>query len=409
MGSNLDAIMNSYDFRATAVGNPNLNSPNAPQALRDFRLNGRKLSLKEVIPHLSDFAKDQYGSRLIQLKLSQPSTGISTNGGGGNTNGLDYEAEKQQMYLALKKKGVLFDLILDPFGNYVVQKFFEYCTMAQRRGLAQELVGNVLALSFHMQGCWVMQRALDFLEGPGNQEQLTLARELEGEVLRLVSNQNGNHVVQICIQKMPSHQVNFILEAFVGHANRMARHTYGCRVLQRLIEHCLPEQLEPLVGELVNEGGGLAELCQDEYGNYVVQSLAERVDAPFRDKLVDTLCEKALVFAGSEETDDEGDGLGYSEKSERSRLMNAIIGDDLDDDPPLYTMMKCRYANYILQKAVDLATGVHRRRIGERLKDQIAVLKQFTYGRHIVNALVRASLIDKHELQDFYCGEVAGA
>ena len=42
-----------------------------------------------------------------------------------------------------------------------------------------------------MFGHGVIQSAIEFLEGPGNAEQLALAHELRGEVLRLVSNQNG--------------------------------------------------------------------------------------------------------------------------------------------------------------------------------------------------------------------------
>jgi pumilio RNA-binding family len=40
-----------------------------------------------------------------------------------------------------------FQLMNDVFGNYVVQKLFEYGTPGQRATLAEQLIGNVLKLT----------------------------------------------------------------------------------------------------------------------------------------------------------------------------------------------------------------------------------------------------------------------
>lgn len=44
----------------------------------------------------------------------------------------------------------------DVFGNYVVQKLFEYGTEIQRATLAEQLLGNVLKLTKSMYGCRVV-------------------------------------------------------------------------------------------------------------------------------------------------------------------------------------------------------------------------------------------------------------
>lgn len=44
----------------------------------------------------------------------------------------------------------------DVFGNYVVQKLFEYGTDLQRATLAEQLLGNVLKLTKSMYGCRVV-------------------------------------------------------------------------------------------------------------------------------------------------------------------------------------------------------------------------------------------------------------
>jgi pumilio RNA-binding family len=51
-------------------------------------------------------------------------------------------------------------LMIDVFGNYVIQKFFEYGTTEQKRILGEKLVGHVLELSLQMYGCRVIQKVL---------------------------------------------------------------------------------------------------------------------------------------------------------------------------------------------------------------------------------------------------------
>ena len=47
-------------------------------------------------------------------------------------------------------------LMTDVFGNYVVQKLFEYGTTKQRATLAEQLLGNVFKLTKNMYGCRVV-------------------------------------------------------------------------------------------------------------------------------------------------------------------------------------------------------------------------------------------------------------
>ena len=48
----------------------------------------------------------------------------------------------------------------------------------------------------------------------------------------------------------------------------LSTHPYGCRVIQRILEHCTPEQTTPILEEL---HAHTEQLIQDQYGNYVVQ------------------------------------------------------------------------------------------------------------------------------------------
>ena len=53
----------------------------------------------------------------------------------------------------------------------------------------------------------------------------------------------------------------------------LSTHPYGCRVIQRILEFCIPEQTAPILQEL---HANTEQLLQDQYGNYVVQHVLER-------------------------------------------------------------------------------------------------------------------------------------
>ena len=72
--------------------------------------------------------------------------------------------------------------------------------------------------------------------------QKLLVRELVGHVIPCVKDQNGNHVIQKCIEKVPNFLIQFIVEAFSTQVLRLSTHPYGCRVIQRLLEHCTDKQ-----------------------------------------------------------------------------------------------------------------------------------------------------------------------
>lgn len=54
--------------------------------------------------------------------------------------------------------------------------------------------------------------------------------------MRCVRDQNGNHVVQKCIETIPTHQIEFIIFSFRGQVATLSTHPYGCRVIQVIIQ-----------------------------------------------------------------------------------------------------------------------------------------------------------------------------
>ncbi|KAJ8287359.1 hypothetical protein COCON_G00000180 [Conger conger] len=50
-------------------------------------------------------------------------------------------------------------------------------------------------------------------------------------------------------------------------------------------------------------------------------------------------------------------------------------------------MMKDQYANYVVQKMIDIAEPTQRKIIMHKIRPHIATLRKYTYGKHILAKL----------------------
>lgn len=86
-----------------------------------FRYRFPSLQLRDLANHIVEFSQDQHGSRFIQQKLERASA-----------------AEKQLVFQEILASA--YSLMTDVFGNYVIQKFFEFGTPEQKSTLAQKVI-----------------------------------------------------------------------------------------------------------------------------------------------------------------------------------------------------------------------------------------------------------------------------
>lgn len=83
--------------------------------------------------------------------------------------------------------------------------------------------------SFHIYLNFVPVQALEVIN---LEQKVQLVHELDGNVMRCVRDQNGNHVIQKCIESIPTKNIDFIISAFRGQVAILSMHPYGCRVIQ---------------------------------------------------------------------------------------------------------------------------------------------------------------------------------
>lgn len=349
---------------------------NRSRLLEDFRNNRYpNLQLRDLANHIVEFSQDQHGSRFIQQKLERAAPN-----------------EKQLVFQEILSAA--YSLMTDVFGNYVIQKFFEFGTTDQKSQLVNKLRSNVQHLALQMYGCRVIQKALESI--PLEQQQLII-QELDGNVLKCVKDQNGNHVVQKCIETVEPSCLQFIIDAFRGQVFSLSTHPYGCRVIQRILEHCTPEQTGPVLEELHSH---TEALIQDQYGNYVVQHVLDRGKPEDKSKIVAGVRGKVLHLSQHKFASNVVEKcVQNATRAERAVLIEEVCTANSDSPTsPLHIMMKDQYANYVVQKMIDVAETSQRKILMHKIRPHISTLRKYTYGKHILAKLEKYFLKNNTDL-----------
>ncbi|KAE8676404.1 Pumilio-like protein 3 [Hibiscus syriacus] len=339
----------------------NVDESFASSLLEEFKSNKIKcFELSELAGHVVEFSADQYGSRFIQQKLETATT-----------------EEKTMVYEEIMPQALA--LMTDVFGNYVIQKFFEHGLPSQRRELAGKLFGHVLTLGLQMYGCRVIQKAIEVVD---LDQKIKMVQELDGSVMRCVRDQNGNHVIQKFIECVPEENIQFIVTTFFDQVVTFSAHPYGCRVIQRILEHCKdPKTQNKVMDEIL---GSVSMLAQDQYGNYVVQHVLEHGKPHERSIIIQELAGKIVQMSQQKFASNVVEKcLTFGGPSERQLLVNEMLG-STDENEPLQAMMKDQFANYVVQKVLETCDDQQRELILSRIKVHLNALKKYTYGKHIV-------------------------
>lgn len=179
-------------------------------------------------------------------------------------------------------------------------------------------------------------------------QQAQLVKELEHNVLKCVKDQNGNHVVQKAIERVPAEHIQFILNAFTGQVQILATHPYGCRVIQRMLEHCE----EPTQSAVLQEiHASASSLILDQFGNYVAQHIIEHGRQEDRAKLINLVISQLTIFSKHKFASNVVEkSIQFGSKEERHKIVASITVVNDKGESPSQALIRDQYGNYVIRE-----------------------------------------------------------
>jgi hypothetical protein len=203
-----------------------------------------------------------------------------------------------------------------------------------------------------------------------------MAAELRGRVWELLKCPHGNFVLQKCIEILPPEESQFIIDELrMAGVGSVVRHRFGCRILQRLLEHCPQQQLEPLTCEIQQDSFALSTHI---YGHYVLQHLVEHGSAEDI-QCICAMLTQCLPWVASSMYGVElvGTALCHAAPEEQASLVSSLVS-----SPKLMVRMaSSRHGHVAAKQALKLATESDRQVALAELAKEDARLRASRYGR----------------------------
>lgn len=135
-----------------------------------------------------------------------------------------------------------YPLMVNRFGNFLVQRCFEHGTPAQVIKIAEAIRGNTLNLSMDAFGCHVVQKAFDSV--PEDYKAI-MVHELLRRIPETVIHRYACHVWQKLFElrwtESPPQIMKYVNDALRGMWHEVALGETGSLVVQNIFENCLEE------------------------------------------------------------------------------------------------------------------------------------------------------------------------
>ncbi|QUC23901.1 uncharacterized protein UV8b_08142 [Ustilaginoidea virens] len=274
-------------------------------------------------------------------------------------------------------------LMVNRFGNFLVQRCFEHGTPEQVIKIAQAIRGNTLNLSMDPFGCHVVQKAFDSVP---EEYKAVMVHELLRRIPETVIHRYACHVWQKLFElrwtESPPQIMKFVNEALRGMWHEVALGETGSLVVQNIFENCLEEDKRPCIEEVL---ANIDIVAHGQFGNWCIQHICEHGAPPDRGRAVDhviryaaeystdqfasKVVEKCLKIGGS-------DFLGrYLDRVCEGRLDRTRI--------PLIDIASDQYGNYLVQWILNNATPQHREMVAAHIRKHMVSLRGSKFGSRV--------------------------
>eukprot|EP00826_Nyctotherus_ovalis_P062957 TRINITY_DN9192_c0_g1_i5.p1 TRINITY_DN9192_c0_g1~~TRINITY_DN9192_c0_g1_i5.p1 ORF type:complete len:245 (+),score=47.64 TRINITY_DN9192_c0_g1_i5:1001-1735(+) len=195
--------------------------PYQPYGAKDHE-QAKEVDIEKLLENIDAAVRDQSNCRLLQKKLEE--------GDKAFTNKI--------FNCLIPSIGFYMN---DPFGNYLCQKLFAQCSAEQLAVVIELVADDVVAIATNLHGTRSIQK---IIEKSASDPVLLpkVIKLLEGHVTELVMDNNGNHVMQLCLSSIKSPENDFIYSEAGRNCLKIGTHKHGCCILQKCIDYATSEQ-----------------------------------------------------------------------------------------------------------------------------------------------------------------------
>jgi len=168
-------------------------------------------------------------------------------------------------------RGRVAEAATSPHGNHPLDTYITVMPPRECQFIVDEFRGQAVSLARHQFACRVLRRLLQHCSW----EQVSpLVVELLESMLELISDRNGNLVVQAILEQGHAWAKGRIVEVLcAGDLRALARHWIASNVVRCAIDHASVNELRRLSQVLLPTASEEKKLSQHRHGSFVARAI----------------------------------------------------------------------------------------------------------------------------------------
>ncbi|KAL7274341.1 hypothetical protein RUND412_002754 [Rhizina undulata] len=276
-----------------------------------------------------------------------------------------------------------YPLMINRFGNFLVQRCFEHGTQEQINGIANAIRGNTLTLSMDAFGCHVIQKAFDCV---AEDFKATMVSELLRRIPETVVHRYACHVWQKLFElrwlDSPPQIMKYVNEALHGMWPEVALGETGSLVVQNIFENCLEEDKRPCINEVLDN---IDIIAHGQFGNWCIQHICEHGAPLDRSRAIDIVIQNASTYSMDQYASKVVEKclkIGGCEFLDR--YLDRVC-EGRQDRPriPLIDIASDQYGNYLVQWVLQHASPAHREQVAVHIRKHMVSLRGSKFGSRV--------------------------
>ena len=254
------------------------------------------------------------------------------------------------LFLELSKN--LEEFMTNPYSNYFFKKLFICLNNDDRIYLLKKIEKSIVKLSLDEIGTYPIQTIIEYLNN--KIEKMIIISAIKDHVKELIYNQYGSYVIEKLVSCMEEKDIPFLFAFISNNFIQLAFNNNSICVIKKLLSLNLNNYLHDLIKNLVIQHS--KEFILHPCGNFVIQSIVE-FWYDYLDIInlyINNLFNLSLEKYASNVIE------RFIERDER--VLNKYI-DEIVKSGKIYEIMKSKFGNYVIQKAIKLSKNELRKKL----------------------------------------------
>ena len=148
----------------------------------------------------------------------------------------------------------------------------------------------------------------------------------------------------------------------------------------------------------------IVDLCQDQYGNYVIQHLLEKRGGEHCQEVYDALKTRIYDMSIHKFASNVIERcLHFGTKDQKDDLINEIVSKDDNVHDSLITLVKDKFGNYVVQKMIEYAPEEQKQKIIEHIVNNAELKKKKeNFAKHVISYIEKKGYINNSNMNHYF-------